>query len=629
MSPFPVPPSQLTGVAVTKTMSSDRLKERERASSSSTRYSSLEARAPWSSGEESEELGAAASESSARSRGQDKAHGIVSLGEFPSWLWREQPDQDEEEGARTVASTRRSDGSATKQPPSPQQKAEGAAEAALILAADLSQAAQRKQAGNTAARAKSRPAQATSWKPSAAKYMRRSRSMLDLVDASRDRGRDRCPARARSCEDTDPQAPVRSGTMAERHRQRVARLEAQLQRLQRDVNHLEIPIDSLVVQAHRRARQRAVQAARGDDGEDQLHQPRHRQGSTEQRQKPKARVASPPPKPPVDLEEEDKSYSDSERSFLKSAEQFCSGNSSLIVLGAEEEGREEQVYGTAASGATTITETTTGGVDRQTTGRMMSDLAQRMQRALTPRRSGTFTENTENAVIIFDWDDTLMPTSFIKHRIWTQMTPEDRKREACLDPSSPFYTQLVEHAQIVENILRSAREVARVAIVTLATRYWVTLSSQMYLPGLDLEALLVELDIEVHSADPNSKFCKLREALGQDPCKTAKRAAMQRCLKKLYANVDARWNVISIGDSTIEKEAIKECLKLCASTSKRQPLCKTVKLRENMTLVELGQELKKLRPTLQRLVAYGRAFDRTQHTLGSMWQPAISKLIRI
>lgn len=340
-------------------------------------------------------------------------------------------------------------------------------------------------------------------------------------------------------------------------------------------------------------------------------------------------VVSAPPSVPMPREV---SYSDSESAFLQSAEQYRTRNSSLIVLGAEEQERFAAEFNTSATepfdSRGSRRGRSQGRLNRRSPSSVMSGLAQKTLRALTPPRCSD-SETSENAVIIFDWDDTLMPTTFIKRNLWLNVIADEKWREASVDPSSPFYEMLAEHAQIVERMIRSAREVARVAIVTLATRAWVTISSQVFLPGVNLEALLTELDIEVYSADPNSKYCRLREALGQDVCKSAKRAAMHQCLKKLYANTNARWNVVSIGDSTAEKQAIKECLKYCAATATQQPLCKTVKLRPNMTVAELGQELERLRPTLQKLVALGRACDRTPRALGSMWQPAFSKLVRI
>merc|ERR1712070_941592 len=49
-----------------------------------------------------------------------------------------------------------------------------------------------------------------------------------------------------------------------------------------------------------------------------------------------------------------------------------------------------------------------------------------------------------------------------------------------------------------EFVLRKALTLARVAIVTLSMAPWVPFSASRYLPGIDIEELLAELDIPVY-----------------------------------------------------------------------------------------------------------------------------------
>jgi len=102
----------------------------------------------------------------------------------------------------------------------------------------------------------------------------------------------------------------------------------------------------------------------------------------------------------------------------------------------------------------------------------------------------------ENSLIIFDWDDTLLPTTFILNDVLPNLHPKDR--EGVLPESSNFYTELLAHAHTVGFVLRVARKAARVAIVTNSLSPWVLASSERYLPGLDLKALLEELQIPVY-----------------------------------------------------------------------------------------------------------------------------------
>eukprot|EP00435_Cladocopium_sp_Y103_P059506 s1586_g21.t1 len=97
-------------------------------------------------------------------------------------------------------------------------------------------------------------------------------------------------------------------------------------------------------------------------------------------------------------------------------------------------------------------------------------------------------------------------------------------------------------AVAVSDILRCACVCGRVAIVTLAQHPWVLNSAAKYLPGLasrDLPGLLEELDI---------------------PVIYARQYLKRYVLRKLYGR-EAPWmNVLSIGDSTVERTAIMELM---------------------------------------------------------------------
>merc|ERR1712176_768297 len=112
----------------------------------------------------------------------------------------------------------------------------------------------------------------------------------------------------------------------------------------------------------------------------------------------------------------------------------------------------------------------------------------------------------------------------------------------CMDPDSPFHGPLRRHAQLVAETLRTARSVGRVAIVTLSQRGWVFDSAARFLPGLDLQQLVGELDISIYYASEHvhsSVARMVRSKVGaaemlsrginvQEECK---RAAMEKCLR--------------------------------------------------------------------------------------------------
>lgn len=239
---------------------------------------------------------------------------------------------------------------------------------------------------------------------------------------------------------------------------------------------------------------------------------------------------------------------------------------------------------------------------------------------------GTF-DTRENTVILIDWDDTLLPTTYIKQVVLPGLPVIEKGGPVPSD--SRFHKDLATHARIVTNILRAACEVGRVAIVTLATSWWVMTSAEWYFPDFNLEALLQELDIEIWHADRNSPMVQTMAAAGHDPGIVAKKAVMTRLLKGFYGdcrepesggNGDVPWNVLSIGDSLVEQQALKICLESCkASGYCVQALCKTVKLRDDPSLGELSSDLVLIQPCLQRLVAENKDFDKTPNSLGKRW----------
>jgi len=203
----------------------------------------------------------------------------------------------------------------------------------------------------------------------------------------------------------------------------------------------------------------------------------------------------------------------------------------------------------------------------------------------------------DNAVIIFDWDDTLCPTywsSTVGSRTW----------------DANVMKQLQAHAVATEMALRSARMFARVAVVTLASPDWFNKSAAKYFPGLDIQALFSQLGVKVfHATVTQSGNMDLEEARIM-----AKKREMSKCLNGFYSMLrSSRMNVLSIGDSTAEHQA----LKLLLAESRSAPLCKTLKFSPDPTLEQLTAELKEMVPYLRSMVQTEKDFDRSS---GMLWK---------
>eukprot|EP00438_Fugacium_kawagutii_P019020 Skav234578 [mRNA] locus=scaffold2869:210260:238859:- [translate_table: standard] len=245
-------------------------------------------------------------------------------------------------------------------------------------------------------------------------------------------------------------------------------------------------------------------------------------------------------------------------------------------------------------------------------------------------------QDPANAVIIFDWDDTLLPTTYILGTVIPSLPEEDRS------------------GVLPENSEYQDRCRARAA---------------RYLPGVDFEALFDELDVPVYYSrqhlsnipvtykvdnwdvhldrraggrigvdiirefdgslavarieeqglmersnheNPDKAVngnteglaaeCRKQQELritvyravpDRDPYVEAKRIDMTACLDKFYGR-HANWkqNVVCIGDAVTEQQAIKEVLLSNSESSRPRPLCKTVNLIDTPTLEQLSNELR-------------------------------------
>lgn len=165
--------------------------------------------------------------------------------------------------------------------------------------------------------------------------------------------------------------------------------------------------------------------------------------------------------------------------------------------------------------------------------------------------------------------------------------------------------ELATHAKLVEKVLRAARAVSHVSIVTLSKNSWVPKSAERFLPGVDFPALSEELNITVHYAQEEET--NVPGAVAAENWVGLKRSSMQGCInawsdRGSFAAVP-RPTIISIGDSDAEQKALKSLSMM------ERPLCKTLKLMDEPTLSELSQQLVELPGLLQRMVVARKEFD--------------------
>ena len=177
-----------------------------------------------------------------------------------------------------------------------------------------------------------------------------------------------------------------------------------------------------------------------------------------------------------------------------------------------------------------------------------------------------FKPKQHNSIIIFDWDDTLLPTSFL--------TPGGVFDENMKLPQ-PEQDKISKLEQAVLKLLTEAVEKGNVYIITNAGNGWVEYSTKRFYPSIlqILEKIkIISARGEYEQKYPgNSRQWKIEAFLN-----------LQKSL-----NVELVTNIICIGDSLFEMEAGR----ILASRFK-EAFIKTIKFREAPKLDELMKQLK-------------------------------------
>lgn len=148
--------------------------------------------------------------------------------------------------------------------------------------------------------------------------------------------------------------------------------------------------------------------------------------------------------------------------------------------------------------------------------------------------------SAEETFIIFDWDDTMLPSSWVQE--------QGLRLDRDLELSTQQQEELGELARQVAETFRLAKQFGTVVLVTNAERGWIELSCQRYMPSLY----------------PSLKDVKLLSARSEYECPDStpfewKLMAFQSELGRIFAPDETgsrRKNVLSFGDSVHEREAL-------------------------------------------------------------------------
>jgi hypothetical protein len=175
-------------------------------------------------------------------------------------------------------------------------------------------------------------------------------------------------------------------------------------------------------------------------------------------------------------------------------------------------------------------------------------------------------------LIIFDWDDTLLYSSFLKQSQGHKSQPDMQR-----------------HLDAIENagrqLLELAVDLGRTFIVTNASQGWVEQTAARHLPSL--LPILDRVSIVYARSTPNSD------------CEGELAQWKMRAFLEIGRQLDSEaiTNLVSIGDSNFEREAAR-----VLGSRFSQGLTKTVKFMQNPSPQCLSKELRGLLPEFPAIV---------------------------
>jgi hypothetical protein len=197
-------------------------------------------------------------------------------------------------------------------------------------------------------------------------------------------------------------------------------------------------------------------------------------------------------------------------------------------------------------------------------------------------------EVDSRTLIIFDWDDTILPTSFLAKRGYKLDTPA---------PTGELRAQLDEYARRVNRTLAEAAKRGHVIVVTNAETGWIQLTVEKFLPlaagtvhrfqHISARSMFEPSGVLTPVAWKESAFRlvveEYLEAMGA-PSRSRSSGSLRNC------------QVISLGDSAHEREAV---LKVC---DEFRITCKSLKFMERPDLEALSKQHQLIQECLDDIV---------------------------
>jgi hypothetical protein len=207
------------------------------------------------------------------------------------------------------------------------------------------------------------------------------------------------------------------------------------------------------------------------------------------------------------------------------------------------------------------------------------------QTAETKRSKQSFDD--KETAIFFDWDDTLLASSFL----WSKGLRLDSEMDSSdIDLSK----QLFDLGSVVQFILERAVSFGKVYVVTNAETGWVQRSAEKFFPHV--VPTLSKLEIVSARSTFESKY-------PDQPLKW-KVCAFESRLKQFLSNGQLNSNIVSFGDSHVEREAIRT-----ATRGFENNRTKNVKFAERPSIEQLKRQLELISNCLHYICGHDGDLD--------------------
>jgi hypothetical protein len=214
------------------------------------------------------------------------------------------------------------------------------------------------------------------------------------------------------------------------------------------------------------------------------------------------------------------------------------------------------------------------------------------------QQAATYSDST---VTVLDWDDTLIPSTWLKGQGLSGAALADK-----FGITKEMVDACEEIAPHVQRVIQKAQEYGKVFIVTNGTHGWVEKSCEIFMPSI--RNLVLSLPI-ISAADLYSYFSK-------NPISWKRMAFRRDLLDRAFGGMPrAARVVISIGDGYAEQEASRNLMMIGSYSQVGLLSVRSLKIMESSSPAVLIRQLDEICQVLPSLVTQSGDFDLQWNTV--------------